>query len=189
MPKVAIVAVLAFVFAALALFFSLSAEPTESERKVAGERLKPSSSAEGERNLLLAIQSQLSSVEARLRALEQRPTALSSGLPSVPAALPADPPLQLPDGSDAPWAWIGKLAPDKQAAVEKAFGDAATAFRASSPEGTGLDDAKLEASMAQLEQDIARRLKSILSPQEFEDYLLSLPDDALERLGFEKSGT
>jgi hypothetical protein len=98
-------------------------------------------------------------------------------------------PIDVPDVVEMPWAWIGKLAPDKQAAVEKAFGDAASSFRARVPEGTGLDDAKLEASMAQLEQDIARRLKSILSPQEFEDYLLSLPDDALERLGFEKSGT
>jgi hypothetical protein len=132
------------------------------------------------------IRSQLSSIEQRLKALERRDSVLSSLLPpAVP--MPGRPPLQLPDGSEAPWAWIEKLDPGKRVSVEKAFGDAATAFRASVSEGTGLDHAKLEASMAQLEQDVARRLKSILSPQEFEDYLLSLPDDAQERLGFEKS--
>ena len=97
-------------------------------------------------------------------------------------------PAEAPGGVEVAWAWIERLDPVKRRAVERAFGDAAAALRASVPEETGLDDPKLEASMAQLEQDVSRRLKSILSAQEFEAYLLSLPDDALERLGFEKSG-
>ncbi len=190
-----IVAVLVPVLTAIALFFSLSASPTASEPKsvlqtVAPDgmkRLKPRSDLATDRELLLAIKSRVSSLDKRLQLLEQRPI--------EPPALPTPPPLtveilpqQLPDGSDAPWAWIEKLDPLKQAAVERAFNDAAAALRASIPEENGLDDAKLEVSMAQLEQDVARRLKSILSAQEFEAYLLSLPDDALERLGFEKSG-
>lgn len=105
-----------------------------------------------------------------------------SPLSSPQFALPAE----APGGVEVAWAWIERLDPVKRRAVEKAFNDAA-ALRAGVPEETGLDDPKLEASMAKLEEDVAKRLKSILSPQEFEAYLLSLPDDALERLGYEKS--
>lgn len=97
-------------------------------------------------------------------------------------------PAEAPGGVEVAWAWIERLDPVKQRAVERAFGDAAAALRAGLPKETGLNDAKFEASMAKLEQDVSRRLKSILSPQEFEAYLWSLPDDALERLGYEKSG-
>ena len=80
-------------------------------------------------------------------------------------------PAEAPGGVEVAWAWIERLDPVRQRAVERAFGDAAAALRAGIPKETGLNDAKFEASMAKLEQDVSRRLKSILSPQEFEAYL------------------
>lgn len=131
---------------------------------------------EVDRDLLQQIKSQLSSIEARLQVLEQRPATFPPGLPSVPAALPAVPPLQLPDGSDAPWAWIEKLDPSKKVAVEKAFEAAAASARSRMPPpGAVPDNSALEAAQDNLDQDLANRLRSILSPQEFEAYLASLP--------------
>ena len=193
MPKIAIVGLSLFSVLALLLLLTLPKGGTVQQfvrpnNDPPGNTQLNRVGGEVDRDFLQQIKSQLSSIEARLQVLEQRPTTLPPGLPSqFRPTLPAVPPMQLPDGSDAPWAWIERLDPIKQAAVEKAFNDAA-ALRAGVPEETGLDDPKLEASMAKLEQDVSRRLKSILSPQEFEAYLWSLPDDALERLGYEKSG-
>ena len=146
-------------------------------------------SVEGEGNLLLAIQSRLSSIEARLRALEQqRPAVMPSALPSVPVALPAGPPLNLPDGSDAPWAWIEKLDPGKRVSVEKAFDEAAASARSRMPPpGVAPDDSTLEAAKENLDLELASRLRSILSPQEFEAYLSSLPPSLRIRIDARKS--
>lgn len=193
MPKIAIVSVSLFAALVIVLLFTFGRGETaqqtiRSDNDPSGNALINRVGSEGDRDLLLAMKAQLSSMETRLQVLEQRPPTPPPGLPSVPATSPAAPPLQLPDGSDAPWAWIENLDPLKQAAVEKAFDDAASSFRGGFPGPSSPDDAELEASMAKFEQDVTRRLGLILSPQEFEAYLLSLPDDALERLGFEKSG-
>ena len=136
------------------------------------------------RDRLIDAQARRSSLETSLHVSDEWMAEQHelSPLSSPQFALPAE----APGGVEVAWAWIERLDPVKRRAVEKAFNDAA-ALRAGVPEETGLDDPKLEASMAKLEEDVAKRLKSILSPQEFEAYLLSLPDDALERLGYEKS--
>ena len=136
------------------------------------------------RDRLIDAQARRSSLETSLHVSDEWMAEQHelSPLSSPQFALPAE----APGGVEVAWAWIERLDPVKRRAVEKAFNDAA-ALRAGVPEETGLDDPNLEATMAKLEEDVAKRLKSILSPQEFEAYLLSLPDDALERLGYEKS--
>jgi hypothetical protein len=95
-------------------------------------------------------------------------------------------PAEVPSGVEVPWQWLDRLDSVKRAAVERAFSDSAVAHMASSSEATNPDDPKLEAAMSNLEHDITKQLSAILSSQEFEAYLLTLPDDALERLGFER---
>lgn len=145
--------------------------------------------AEVDRDLLQQIKSQLSSIEARLQVLEQRPAVLPPGLPSVPATSRAVPPLQLPDGSDAPWAWIERLDPRKKASVEKAFEAAAASARSRMPPlGVAPDASILGAAKEDLDQDLANRLRSILSPEEFEAYLSSLPAALRARIEAGKPG-
>lgn len=95
-------------------------------------------------------------------------------------------PAEVPSGVEVPWQWIDRLDSVKRAAVERVFSDSAVAHMASSSESTNPDDPKLEAAMSNLEHDITKQLSAILTSQEFEAYLLTLPDDALERLGFER---
>lgn len=150
--------------------------PEQTSVVVPGGARSSRADVEIDLELLQQIKSQLSSIEARLQVLEQRPATFPPGLPSVPATLPAIPPLQVPDGSDAPWVWIEKLDPVKKVSVEKAFEVAAAAARSRMPPlGVDPDASALQAAKEDLDQDLANRLRSVLSPQEFEAYLSSLP--------------
>jgi hypothetical protein len=192
--KVVVVVSLAFGFAAL-IVFSLT-RPTSFESAVDFRRVSPgrvlleksTGTSDGEPDLdpLFAAKENLVTPERSLPAPEKAIT--SQGFAQPPSSLPLGLPIDVPDGIEMPWAWIDKLEPAKKAAVERAFDDAAAALNNRIPDGREPDVHEAEALMMGLEQEVATRLKSILSPNEFEAYLLSLPEGAQSRLGINRSG-
>ena len=185
MPKIAIVGLAVLAAAILVmLFMRIGVLQTDEahETVFSGNDLPGSAwpdrtgNQDVDYDLLRQIKLQLSSTDARLQALEQRLPTLPPSMPSASAPMPTAPPLQLPDGSDAPWAWIEKLDPGKKASVESAFEAAAASARSRMPPpGAVPDNSTLEATKENLDQELAGRLQAILSPQEFEAYLASLP--------------
>jgi hypothetical protein len=196
MPKIAIVGLSLFSVLALLLLLTLPKGGTVQQfvrpnNESSGNAQPSLAGSEVDRDVLRQIKSSLSSIEARLQALEQRPKTPPPGfLPAVSAPLPTLPPLQLPDGSEAPWAWIEKLDPGKKASVERAFEAAVASARSRMPPpGVAPDDLTLEAARENLDREVAGQLRSILSPQEFEAYLSSLPAGLRTRIEAETSGS
>ena len=152
-----------------------SEAPPSTEHFTTGlddHELEPRIANEQELN---ALKEAIERLETRLQVLERQPIT-DHAFPAPPPPIPKAPPMQLPDGSDAPWAWIEKLEPGKQASVEKVFEETATSARSNiPPPAVSPDDSTLEAAKENLDRELANRLRSILSPQEFEAYLASLP--------------
>ena len=124
---------------------------------------------------------------SRLEASLQAPNKLMAARHDFsPLATQFSLPAEAPIGVEVPWQWIDRLDSVNRAAVEQVFSDSVVAHMASISEATNPDNSKLEAAMSNLEHDITKKLSSILTTQEFEAYLLTLPDDALERLGLER---
>lgn len=185
MPKIAIVG-FAILIATILVMLFIQFRPLQtgkaeqvgfSSNDLSGSA-RPSryDNAELHHELLQQIKLQISSIDARLQALEQRPQTLPPGMPSASAPLPVVPPAQLPDGSAAPWAWIEQLAPDKKVSVERAFKEAAATARSLVPPGVAADHPTLKGAKATMNVDLAVQLRSLLSPDEFEAYLSSLPN-------------
>lgn len=197
MSKIAIVGLAVIAAAILVMFFMrIGVLQTDEAHEAAfsgndlsgSARSDRTSNQEVDRDLLRQIKFQLSSMDARLQALEQRLPTLPPSMPSASAPMPTAPPLQLPDGSDAPWAWIEKLDPGKKASVESAFEAAAASARSRMPPpGVAPDASTLEAARENLDRELAGRLRSILSPQEFDAYLSSLPAGLRARIEAGKS--
>ena len=192
--KLTIVALGLFAVAALVLLFmrselvvsGIGSQTVSSNRDPYGSVRSLEAAEKVNRDLLITDNSHLSSLGKDLQASEEWKAEPSEFFPAPSPQFGL--PVEIAKGVEAPWAWIGKLAPDKRKTVEKVFDDAAAAVSGILPPINETGGPEFETVMSQLEQDVASRLKSILSPQEFEAYLWSLPDDALERLGYEKSG-
>lgn len=132
-------------------------------------------------DILQESKAQLSSVEQRLLMLEQRPSTSAATLPPS-APLLSNSPVELPAGTSLPWAWIEQLDMGKRASVERAFEEVATIAASRLPAEPGYDNPSLETLQQDVSSDLAFRLRSILSPEEFEAYLSSLPSDLRVRI-------
>jgi hypothetical protein len=122
-------------------------------------------------------------MDARLSSLEQK-LAQAPTAPHLEAPPVANLGIDLPSGSEAPWAWMDKLDAGKRAAVERIFDEVASSVESTIPLVAHSSDPALERAMDQLDHKIASKLQQVLEVEEFNSYLFSLPEPVRERLGF-----
>ena len=132
---------------------------------------------------LCALDAKLSSMDARLSSLEQK-FANAPAITNLDPHSVGQPGIDLPAGSEAPWAWMDKLDAGKRAAVERIFDEVASSVESTLPLGAHSSDPALERAMDQLDYKIAAKLHLVLATEEFNAYLSSLPEPVRERLGF-----
>ena len=196
MPKKALViSLLIGCLLAVASIFALFANPfhevalqlssSESQLRKSGTNLtaNKNKTTDIDGAFLRALDAKLSSMDGRLAYLEQK-------LANAPAVTNLDPHsvgqlgIDLPSGSEAPWAWMDKLDAGKRAAVERIFDEVASSVESTLPLGAHSSDPALERAMDQLDYKIAAKLHLVLATEEFSAYLSSLPEPVRERLGF-----
>jgi hypothetical protein len=195
MPKKALViSLLISCLLAVASIFALFANPfhkvepqlssSESQSRKSGTNLteNKNKTTDIDGAFLRALDAKLSSMDARLSSLEQKlaHAQVAPRLEAPPVAMG----IELPSGSEAPWAWMNKLDTGKRAAVERIFDEVASSVEYTIPLVAHSSDPALERAMDQLDYKIAAKLHLVLAAEEFNAYLSSLPEPVRERLGF-----
>jgi hypothetical protein len=196
MPKKALgISLLISCLLAVASIFALFANPfhkvepqlssSESQSRKNGTNLteNKNKTTDIDGAFLRALDAKLSSMDARLSSLEQK-LAQAPTAPHLEAPPVANLGIDLPSGSEAPWAWMDKLDAGKRAAVERIFDEVASSVESTIPLVAHAGDPALEKAMDQLDYKIAGKLHTVLSAEEFNAYLSSLPEPVRERLGF-----
>lgn len=196
MPKKALViSLLIGCLLAVASIFALFANPfhkvepqlssAESQSRKSGTNLtaNKNKTTDIDGAFLRALEAKLSSMDARLSSLEQK-FANAPAITNFDPQSIGQPGIDLPAGSEAPWAWMDKLDAGKRAAVERIFDETASSVESAIPLGAHSGDPALEKAMDQLDYRIAAKLQQVLEADEFNAYLDSLPEPVRERLGF-----
>jgi|GEM_PF-6970127 len=180
---------------AVASIFALFADPfhkvapqlssSESQSQKSGTNLTANKNKTTDIDgvFLRALDAKLSSMDGRLASLEQK-LANSPAITKLDPHSVGQPGIDLPSGSEAPWAWMDKLDAGKRAAVERIFDEVASSVESTLPLGAHAGDPALERAMDQLDHKIAAKLQQVLEADEFNAYLFSLPEPVRERLGF-----
>lgn len=195
LKKALVISLLIGCLLAVASIFALFADPfhevapqlptSESHSRKSGANLTTykNKTTDIDGAFLRALDAKLSSMDARLSSLEQK-FANAPAITNLDPHSVGQPGIDLPSGSEAPWAWMDKLDAGKRAAVERIFDEVASSVESTIPLVAHSSDPALERAMDQLDHKIAAKLQQVLEADEFNAYLFSLPEPVRERLGF-----
>jgi hypothetical protein len=158
---------------AVASIFALFANPfhkvapqlssSESQSRKSGTNLtaNKNKTTDIDGAFLRALDAKLSSMDGRLAFLEQK-LANAPAITNLDPHSVGQPGIDLPSGSEAPWAWMDKLDAGKRTAVDRIFDEVASSIQSAMPLGANSGDPALEKRMDQLDHKIASKQQQVL---------------------------